>query len=254
MIELLRMVPPHLSLMPIKELFATEISKEREQNPGGGFHFIFSGRDEVYLERIIRRQYPNSLTLDFVETRIKHAPQDFKNYILGHPETMTKSDIFYPALLLGESFLEAEIWDSYCFIKSMVRYTDFYDIRFTLTLFVELLEFERAKFNVTKAKDFNLFSMPINVTIRRERDGQLHLTGIAKLIEDGFDENRLRRCKKCGHIFWAKRSDSKTCSKKCLNAYNVQQYRKLTEEEKAVRKHQRQTNEIYKDSLKRKKK
>lgn len=242
MIELVRIVPPHLSLMPIKELFAREISEERERNPGGIFHYIFAGRDEVYLERIIRRQYPNSSNLDFIETRIKHTPQDFRDYILSPADNMTRSDLTRIALFLEDGSLIAEAWDSYRFIKCMARYTNFYDVRSTLTLFVELLEFERAKFNLTKVKDCNLFSMPVNVTIRRESDGRLHLTGIAKLIEDGFDEDRLRKCKKCGHIFWAKRSDSKTCSKKCLNAYNVQQYRKLTDEQKNERKVKRDAN------------
>jgi hypothetical protein len=38
---------------------------------------------------------------------------------------------------------------------------------------------------------------------------------------DGKELGRLRRCKKCENIFWAKRSDSKCCSLTCNNNFNA---------------------------------
>ncbi len=63
---------------------------------------------------------------------------------------------------------------------------------------------------------------------------------------DGIAADRLRICEICQRVFWAKRQDSKTCSPLCLNTLNVRRHRKLTDEEKAQKKAQREANKNFK--------
>ena len=242
MIQLARLVPPDANLAPWVELYKNEIWEEMERDLGGWWAFVFNNRDEVYLERVIRRVYPESSPLTVLETHIEKMPQAFKDYIVSRDIDL--EDMFQGLVKTGNGFYgetREQFEESYLFIKAMCKYSDFYQVRHSLKVFVSYIQFY-SRSPLKKATDGKFYSdaFPIQASIRRGADGKIHLTGLASFIYEGFDDSRLRTCKKCGHIFWAKRQDSKTCSKQCLNAYNVQQYRKLTDEEKATRKQKRQ--------------
>lgn len=79
---------------------------------------------------------------------------------------------------------------------------------------------------------------------RIELDGtiaRVNLIGLASAI-DGVDLDRIRKCEMCSRLFWAKRSDSKTCSAPCLNKLNIKKSRNRTPEEKEVLAAARKTN------------
>jgi hypothetical protein len=76
---------------------------------------------------------------------------------------------------------------------------------------------------------------------------------IAKMIAEALKDayvDRLRRCKICNHIFWAKREESETCSAPCFGILRTRRYRELTVEEKAERKAQREANRERNKKLK----
>lgn len=55
------------------------------------------------------------------------------------------------------------------------------------------------------------------------------LLGFAKVIES-IDLERLRACKTCGRVFWAKRKDSETCQTVCFNALRQRRHREQNKE------------------------
>jgi hypothetical protein len=57
----------------------------------------------------------------------------------------------------------------------------------------------------------------LTTVIKRDSDGKQHITGLAALIGK-FDDSRLRMCKICHRIFWAKKTNAATCGlKKCAD-------------------------------------
>ncbi len=95
------------------------------------------------------------------------------------------------------------------------------------------------KYQITGVWD----TLPLSITtvVRRNADGKLCITELADLIGK-FDDSRLRKCKVCQRIYWAKRENSKTCSPRCLNVLSVRKSRSLTDAEKAERKFKREEN------------
>lgn len=49
------------------------------------------------------------------------------------------------------------------------------------------------------------------------------------LCPDDTNVDRIRECEACSAIYWASRSDSKTCSAKCLNIYSLRRFRSKTD-------------------------
>lgn len=84
-------------------------------------------------------------------------------------------------------------------------------------------------------------------------EAQLKREGtIGKIRKDLFgafidiDLDRIRTCEICNHIFWAKRTESSTCSPKHYETLKKRRARSLTDEEKAKRKAQREANKRFK--------
>jgi hypothetical protein len=92
----------------------------------------------------------------------------------------------------------------------------------------------------------------LQTTVIRASDGSRKITGLASIIGK-FEEDRLRRCYVCRNAFWARRSDSKTCSRKCLNVYHVKAFRTRSPAEKAEIAERRKESRKYKQKLKKKK-
>lgn len=82
---------------------------------------------------------------------------------------------------------------------------------------------------------------PIRAFLTYDSNGDEKLFGFAGLIGK-FNGDRLRICKICGKVFWAKRYDSLTCSEQCANNLRVRLSRSLSDEEKMKRKMQREAN------------
>ncbi|MEJ7698811.1 MAG: hypothetical protein WKF71_04075 [Pyrinomonadaceae bacterium] len=80
------------------------------------------------------------------------------------------------------------------------------------------------------------FQIPVFVT--RNSQNKLSVSVGSNILNtlNGLDADRLRICKICNRVFWAKRENSKTCSSRCLNVFNVRNSRALTDEEKAEKK------------------
>jgi hypothetical protein len=57
------------------------------------------------------------------------------------------------------------------------------------------------------------------------------------LTKDKIPIKRIRICRACKNIFWAKRSDSPTCSKKCLNTFNKRKSRNIQQGEKYIKQY-----------------
>ena len=102
-----------------------------------------------------------------------------------------------------------------------------------MILLLQRLETERQKMCEAEAsrqlkpgsitfEDFTLMnwdSYPLSVStvVKRNDAGKLYITGLASLIGT-FDDSRLRRCKICSRIFWAKKKNAETCGiKKCAD-------------------------------------
>jgi hypothetical protein len=86
-------------------------------------------------------------------------------------------------------------------------------------------------------------------TIQLKREGTIGK--VKSEISDAFhnvDLDRIRACEICDRIFWAKRTESSTCSPKHYEALKKRRARALTDEEKAERKTKRQENKRYKQN------
>lgn len=122
---------------------------------------------------------------------------------------------------------------------------------------IERFFYHLRKNDVQSADDFSLitnseerFSLPMmKAQLRRDgTSGKINKTFFESLI--GLDLDRIRACEICSKIFWAKRSDSETCSARCFGILRTRRYRSLTAEEKAERKVLREANKKQKEKLK----
>lgn len=73
---------------------------------------------------------------------------------------------------------------------------------------------------------------------------------LEKVITEGIEKDRLRICEICGRIFWAKRTESETCSPECANNLRVRLSRSLSDEQKAERNAERKANRLQNKKLK----
>lgn len=122
-------------------------------------------------------------------------------------------------------------------------YLNYVKMRAFMLSFINQLEIEEQwKDTLYRARShWDVFEYTVITVVKRGDDGLLHHTGLASLIGK-FDDRRLRRCKICQYIYWAKRKDSKTCSSRCLNVLNVRHSRALTREEKEEKRVKREAN------------
>lgn len=88
-------------------------------------------------------------------------------------------------------------------------------------------------------------ALMVGTRIADDNTLRLEQTDLMKII-DGVNLERIRSCEICQRIFWAKRIESQTCSKKCLNALGARKHRQKGGLEKNI------SNEKSKDSSKRK--
>ncbi len=190
---------------------------------------------------------PEISAYEFLTNLIKHLPKEFLEHIKNLAASRT---------LFGEGFPDDEARFMREFVKQYIKY---WDMRGSMIWFVQRLETERQMmrdaeksrqlkegsitFQVFNLLDWDAFPLSVRTVLKRDNKGKLHTTGLAALIGK-FDDSRLRRCviESCQKIFWAKRENSKTCSPRCLNVFNVRNSRSLTGEEKAERKAKRESN------------
>jgi hypothetical protein len=136
-------------------------------------------------------------------------------------------------------------------------YSEYYAMRVDMDRLLDSFESDRARQTnpVSPTSLLELVFPPICLQTRaiRTKNGDRRITGLAWVLGK-FDEDRLRRCHACRNAFWAKRSDSKTCSPRCLNIYHVEAFRKRTQEEKAEIAKRRKRNRKHKRDLIKKKK
>ncbi len=155
---------------------------------------------------------------------LKNKPKSFQTYIrsLGY----SRADLYDGLVpVTPEKFLE----------KTIEAYMDFRLDYYALTKYVYRLELERNSLKATEKRiekeegrkvklDFNHYKfmnwqtkpLIISAVIKR-RGKENYLTGLAGLIGK-FDDNRLRKCKICTRIFWAKKTNAETCGlKKCAD-------------------------------------
>jgi hypothetical protein len=66
----------------------------------------------------------------------------------------------------------------------------------------------------------------------------------------GVDLDRIRTCEICSRIFWAKRTESSTCSPQHYETLKKRRARSLTDEEKAKKKAQREANKKRNEDVK----
>lgn len=229
MINLVNLIPPDMTLHSLDKLMEKEISLKREESdePIMGFS------DVHFLKDVLHEKYPSVELLSFIEVMVEHTPQEFKDYL---------EEVSYL------TYIKEPEPDKYKFHRMARKLKEFCDLRNSLRQIVDRLERDRER---TEAKplrvlgyfiDWTMYPVTITTTVERDFDGKLRpASGLVRLLGT-FDEDRLRRCAICSRIFWAKRKESKTCSRKCLNALNVKRFRTLTNEEKAERKAKREEN------------
>jgi hypothetical protein len=73
----------------------------------------------------------------------------------------------------------------------------------------------------------------LTTTVVTDENGKRKITGLASLIGQ-FDDSRLRFCKICSRVFWAKKSNAETCSKRCADSLG--NLKRLNEAEKQKEK------------------
>ncbi len=198
---------------------------------------------------------PEFSAYEFLTQKIYYLPKEFLEFV--EKEACRRAfPLSKPKSYRDERNFRME------FIRQYVEYSNMRASMLSLVLRIEnerkvMRSAEKArglKENSITPKTFTFynwdaFPLTIKTTLLRDKYGNLQTTGLAALIGT-FDDNRLRKCEICDLIFWAKREDSKTCSKKCANTFRVRRYRSLTDEEKAERKAKRKANREHKQKLK----
>jgi hypothetical protein len=84
------------------------------------------------------------------------------------------------------------------------------------------------------------------------KDGTVEISydSFAETIE-GLNATRIRECKDCQRIFWAKRKDQSCCSRDCANRYHVRQHREKYASDPIAHKMSRLDREQKRNSKKR---
>jgi hypothetical protein len=172
---------------------------------------------------------------DAVKHCLEYAPQELREHI----EFMSGYDKITP---------ETDEHTRNFYLRKMAdEYFEYYEMRESMNYLVNRLKIEREYPN--DFFDWIGCPLPLRTLVYRDVSGKLQSTGLGTLVGN-FDDTRLRRCKNCKRVFWAKRKESETCSLPCLNAFNVRRYRSLSDEEKAERKAQREANKLRNKRLK----
>lgn len=153
-----------------------------------------------------------------VKDCLKYTPLDFQKHIefmsgynKVHEETAQPTRNFY-------------------LNKMADAYFEYYEMRYSMLMLVHRLEMERA--NPDAFFYWSGIPIVIRALVVRDATGKLQEIGLASLIGK-FDDSRLRSCKICKCIFWAKKKNSETCGdKKCADALGN---KKRLEEAKALK-------------------
>jgi hypothetical protein len=159
---------------------------------------------------------------------LKDLPERFQHYIRSEA-------------INSESLIDIERASIHEIERMAGAYTGFFRLREMLTEIVNRLEAERrGEFFLDWQR------IPITMPSKLLKDENGFLYTEPTLWQDSFnqkiDSSRLRICRICRHIFWAKREDSETCSTNCANNLRVRRSRSLSDEEKLKRKMLREEN------------
>lgn len=112
------------------------------------------------------------------------------------------------------------------------EYVKFYEFHLLMHRITDAFEEdrEREKRSVRHLSDDLVKLRVYELILQKDEDGIARPVGIFGLL-GWFDQTRLRKCKICTRIFWAKRKDKETCSPKCLHALVLRKYRETHSEE-----------------------
>lgn len=170
----------------------------------------------------LRNKNDDSEAAKALEERLKDTPVSFQKYIKGLG--YSRADLYDGLIpVTPENFIKKtiEVYNEFCLdYYSLTRYVDHLELeRKTMNAAAEHISKEtgrKVKIGFDHYKWMNWDTQPVKiVTIIKRRGNQNYLTGLAGLIGK-FDDSRLRKCKICARIFWAKKTNAETCGlKKC---------------------------------------
>ncbi len=140
---------------------------------------------------------------DALQGCLKYTPQEFQEHIefvSGFDKISDRTD---------------EATRNFYVRKMAAAYIEYYEMRASMLMLVRRVEVERAFPN--SSYDWSNFPLVLRSVVIRDADGMLQDQGLASLFGK-FDDDRLRSCKACRRIFWAKKLNSETCgNKKCAD-------------------------------------
>ena len=102
-------------------------------------------------------------------------------------------------------------------------YAIFYQTHNETINYARRLKYEREE--VFIPENWEAFPITASGTILRDEKGRNYLKGLAGVIDKIIPE-RFRMCEICNRIFWAKRTESKTCSPRCTNVFHQRRFYK----------------------------
>lgn len=127
---------------------------------------------------------------------------------------------------LSEYFKEPESWEKS--IEAWMAYQGFYLLRRDFLLIISRLEEFRSFGFETNERSFHprIALKEVTTTFDIDRSGRItFMNDVLINALEGVDAKRLRLCVVCRSPFWAYRSNTKFCQKKCADKYHQQQRR-----------------------------
>ncbi len=174
---------------------------------------------QLEMEKSIRQSFSPEKTEPEVDLRIEalkkclhNLPEDFQKYIKSYEPILKAIQLKEYGRADGLEYGLISVYES------------FFQRWYSVKVFTERIKRERDGEVVSWEQE----SLYISAKILRDEDRTEYLSGFGGLIGK-FKSDRLRICKICSRVFWAKREDSETCSSRCLNAFNVRNYRRPIE-------------------------
>ncbi len=218
-IERVNLVPLKIEMADLSDLLK---SLQEKENPT-----VLKYIDDLLLEKT---------KAQFAEC-IAPLPKDFQDEIRWYPEEFIEQ---FSSSGQELSSSGRERLGMYLILNS---YMLFYQLRRDVKNFAQNVErLRKSKKNeVQTISEWNTDPMTISAPVLKGEGGKEYLGGFAGLIGK-FQSDRLRICKICTRVFWAKRAESEACSQDCANNLRVRRSRSLTDEEKAKRKAEREAN------------
>lgn len=173
---------------------------------------------------------------------LEKFPTHFKEYVLEDSEN-NLAQINMSNLHSDENSNHiSKIYGALC------RYDDFRDVREKL---VKLFRVTQTSSGRHWASFLLLSRIPVHASFSIGKDGiaKVSLDSFAETI-NGVDVTRIRECKDCQRIFWAKRKDQSCCSTDCANRHHVRQHREKYAKDPIAYKLQRLSREERRDTKK----